>query len=119
MGHYSIDKGKVEDWKRQDVVPVVTSIADEILREALVLVPRDTESLANSGRVEHEAGATAAEDDWRVAFGGPDYPYTGDPSGKKTVDYAWYVEGGHRTTASPPTFVAPRPYLRPAALHYR
>jgi hypothetical protein len=119
MGRYSLDVSAVLEWERQHVVPIVTHLADEILDEALQLVPRDTESLANSGRVEHEEGLIPKDDSWRVAFGGPDYPYTGDPSGKKTVDYAADVEYGHRTTAEPPTYVPARPFLRPAALHER
>lgn len=84
-------------------------LADDVLAEALQLVPRDTESLANSGRVEHD---DADPDLRRVAFGGPDYPYTGDPSGTKTVDYAKYVNGGTRHMAA-------RPFLTSAALHER
>ena len=113
MGAYFENPRGISAFLAEQVRPAVDKIAHDILDESLRLVPRDTESLANSGRVEHEADS----DDWQIAYGGPDYAYTGPGGG--TVDYAKYVEYGHRTTASPPTYVAPRPFLRPAALHER
>jgi HK97 gp10 family phage protein len=112
MGSYSIDKAALERYEMSEVVPTVERIGDDILAEALVYVPRDTESLADSGRVEVEHGATAAETVVSVRFGGPDYPYRGDPTGKKTVDYAKYQEMGTRHQSG-------QPFLRPAALHER
>lgn len=82
-------------------------LADEILAESQQLCPRDTESLVDSGRVETD-GANLR----RIAYGGPDYIYRGDPTGAKTVDYAKYVNGGTQHMAA-------RPFLTAAALHTR
>lgn len=112
MGSYSIDRAALARFELEEVVPAVEHIGDDILAEALVYVPRDTESLADSGRVEVEHGATAAETVVSVRFGGPDYLYRGDPTGTKTVDYAKFQEMGTRHQAA-------QPFLRPAALHER
>lgn len=113
MGHYVENPRGIREFMQTSVAGAMDELAAAILEESLRLVPRDTESLANSGRVEKDEGSL----DRQIAYGGPDHPYTGPGGG--TVDYAAPVEYGHRTTAQPPTYVPARPFLRPAALRRR
>jgi phage gpG-like protein len=113
MGHYVENPRGLREFFETSVAGAMDKLAEEILADADRLVPRDTESLANSGRIQKEEGSL----DRQIAYGGPDHPYTGPGGG--TVDYAAPVEYGHRTTAQPPTYVPARPFLRPAALRRR